>query len=128
MKKEKQELTTHANKATMQQELVHMVCLSVCLSVCVILAIYVYSIILCVCVIVFSMSRFTIVYMMSCVCVCVQANQKQALGAMEEEQARRIKELSALSGDEIERRVAVSDKLMSVQRELLASRKPTKVR
>ena len=66
--------------------------------------------------------------MMSCVCVCVQVNQKQALGAMEEEQARRIKELSALSGDEIERRVAVSDKLVSVQRELLASRKPTKVR
>ena len=30
---------------------------------------------------------------------------------MEEEQARRVKELSALSGDEIERRVAVSNKL-----------------
>ena len=111
MKKERQELTTHSNKATMQQELVHKVCLPAIInfSVCLLL------------------SFLVMIVSSDVMCVCVQINQRQALGAMEEEQARRVKELSALSGDEIERRVAVSDKLLSVQKELLASRKPTKV-
>ena len=46
---------------------------------------------------------------------------------MKEEQSRRIEELSKLSKEEIERRVTISNKLLSVQKELLASRKPTKV-
>ena len=40
MKKERQELTTHSNKATMQQELVHKVCLPAIInfSVCLLLS------------------------------------------------------------------------------------------
>ena len=47
---------------------------------------------------------------------------------MKDEQLRRIKELSELSEEEIEQRVAVSNILVGVQKELLATRKPAKVR
>ena len=46
---------------------------------------------------------------------------------MEEEQARRVEELSKLSAEEIEQRVAVSSKLLDVQKELLGRHKPVKV-
>lgn len=52
---------------------------------------------------------------------------REALEEMNKEQARRIAELSKLSQEEIEQRVQISDKLLEVQKELLAKHTALKV-
>ena len=52
---------------------------------------------------------------------------RDALEDMNEEQTRRIEELSKLSLEEIEQRVHISDKLLAVQKELLAKHTALKV-
>ena len=52
---------------------------------------------------------------------------REALEDMNKEQTRRIEELSKLSVEEIEQRVQISDKLLAVQKELLAKHTVLKV-
>lgn len=57
-----------------------------------------------------------------------QVHMREALEAMNKEQARRMAELSKLPKEEIEHRVQLSDRLLQVQKELLAKHTPLKVR
>ena len=52
---------------------------------------------------------------------------READKASNNEQSRRIEELSHLSEEEIQHRMAVANKLLEVQKELLSTHTPTKV-
>ena len=52
---------------------------------------------------------------------------READKASKDEQSRRIEELSHLSEEEIQHRMAVANKLLEVQKELLSTHTPTKV-
>ena len=62
-----------------------------------------------------------------CLCPPLQAHMREALEDMNKEQNRRVVELSKLSLEEIEQRVQISDKLLEVQKELLAKHTALKV-
>lgn len=57
----------------------------------------------------------------------LQVHKKQADKASKDEQSRRIEELSHLSEEEIQHRIAVGNKLLEVQKELLSTHTPVKV-
>lgn len=52
---------------------------------------------------------------------------READKASKDEQSRRIEELSHLSEEEIQHRMAVANKLLEVQKELLSTHTPVKV-
>ena len=52
---------------------------------------------------------------------------READKASKDEQSRRIEELTHLSEEEVQHRMAVANKLLDVQKELLSTHTPTKV-
>lgn len=52
---------------------------------------------------------------------------RQADEATKREQSRRVEEMSHLSQEEIQHRIAVGNKLLEVQKELLSTHTPIKV-
>lgn len=59
--------------------------------------------------------------------VHLQVHKRQADKASKDEQSRRVEELSHLSEEEIQHRMAVANKLFEVQKELLSIHTPVKV-